>query len=361
MRRINRIFFLVLMAAIYPWLTSTAWACPCYDIPVTPLYQNDYTDRIDNSNQTIASQGCTLTAWTMALDYSMTTVGLHNRNPDGTQGTVISYTPADINRLLNDYRYEEKTYKKDATGNYVRVNGKLVIEKVEIKNGWGLTIGPGGNPMGSTMEINMGALFKAVEKDTKARSFEGKGLKQDSYRAPGFSRIPEDIGADGVVIGENYLRILEELEQGRPVVVRVANDTHSVLVTSFQNEPGKPRGVGRYDIRDPSKKADGSSIRWLDDPAYTNRIFNWDTGVFKAGGLHDPFSVPSDYYIDPLLLTDTEANPDYFGQQVFLANHVPEPNTVMLFGIGLVGYLLNILAARRLTQRSSRLLLRRGG
>ena len=51
------------------------------------------------------------------------------------------------------------------------------------------------------MEINMGALFKAVKQDTKARSFEGKGLKQESYRSPGWSGIPEDIGADGVVLG----------------------------------------------------------------------------------------------------------------------------------------------------------------
>ena len=113
--------------------------------------------------------------------------------------------------------------------------------------------------------------------------------------------------------------------------------------------------------RDPSKNADASSIRWLDDPAYNNRIFTWDAGVFKAGGLHDPFSVPSDYYIDPFLLTDIEANPDYFGPQLFLANHVPEPNTVMLFGIGLVGYLLNIMAAHRLTPRSSGTLRRQAG
>ena len=85
MRRINRIVQLVLIASIYPWLISAAWACPCYDIPVTPLYQNDYTDRIDNSNQTMLRSGCTLTAWTMSLDYSISTVGLHSRNPNGTQ------------------------------------------------------------------------------------------------------------------------------------------------------------------------------------------------------------------------------------------------------------------------------------
>jgi hypothetical protein len=344
-------FVFVGMALLLP--ISDIEAQPIYDIPVTPLYQRDYEDKIDNSGHTIATMGCTLTAWTMDINYAINVVGLHTKKPDGSMGDLITYTPADINRLLNEYRYEQKTYKKDESGKYVKdEKGRYIVERIEIKNGWGLTIGADGKPIGSATEINMGALFKAVQNDTRIHSFEGKSLKQESYRAPGWSGIPSDIGRDGVVLDPNYLRILEELESGRPVVVRVANDTHSVLVTSYHGEEGKPKGSGRYDIKDPQS----NTIVWLDH--YGNKIYGWDTGVFKAGGLHNPFEVPSDYYIDPILLTDPEINPEYYGSQVFLESYIiPEPASFALVSIGLfmgfsMHFLIKYLRRRRFVTKA---------
>ena len=291
-------------------------SCKCrqitFNIPVTPLYQGDYTDKMDNSDLRIADFGCSLTALTMSINYAINTNGLHSKNPDGTIGNLITYTPADINRLLNEYRYKQNIYKKDANGEYVVKDGKYVVERIEIKNGWSVTIGEDGKPIGSNTSINVGALLKAIENDTRMRSFEGKGLKQESYRSS------NDIGPDGVVLDPNYLKILEELEQGRPVPVRVAEDKHSVLITSYHGEQGKQRGSGKYNIKDPAS----NSIVWLDHENYKNKIYSWNAGVFKAGGLHNPFEVPSDYYIDPILLTDPEINPEYYGLQIFVENHI---------------------------------------
>ena len=83
------------------------------------------------------------------------------------------------------------------------------------------------------------ALFQAVQQDTAARSFEHKGLTQDHLIGAGFGATPA-IPAGGVTVGPNYATIEKLLSQGLPVVVRVANDTHTVLVTSFQGVTGAP-------------------------------------------------------------------------------------------------------------------------
>jgi hypothetical protein len=284
------------------------------DIPVTKLYQNDYPQKMDTSEDTIAKWGCTLTAWTMLINQALVAQGLHQKNPDGTEGPIISYTPAELNTLLNNYRYEQAV---DAQGKPVNKNDPT-FDHMQTMNGWSLPIGADGKPVGSSTDINMGALLGAIEKDTKSRSFEGVGLQQKKSRTPGYGGIPK-IGSGGVILDENYKYVLEELKAGRPVVVRTHNNGHSVLVKSFEQAEGQPQppeGKGRYDIADPARKPDGTSIEWLDDNEYQNRIWGFDTTVFQKGGFHDPYEVPSPYWIDPLDLNDSIANPDQYGPQV---------------------------------------------
>lgn len=273
------------------------------DIPVTKLYQNDYPQKMDNSEDTIAKNGCSITAFTMLINQAVEVQGLHEKNPDGTEGPIISYTPAELNTLLNNHRYQQKTYKKDVQGDYVR---PLVVEKEETKNGWSVTIGEDGKPIGSDTDLNIGALLKVVKSDTKSRSFENEGLTMKEYRKD---------DPNGVTLDENYKKVLDELNAGRPVVVRTRDNKHTVLVKSFQQAQGQPEGRGRYNIADPWKKPDGTSIEWLDDEEYKNKIWSSRTGVFQKGGLHDPYEVPSDYWIDPEYLDDLEMNPDQYGLQ----------------------------------------------
>jgi len=278
---------------------------PNINIPVTKLYQNDYQDKLDNSKDTIAKSGCSLTALAMLINQALAAQGLHQKNPDGTQGPIISYTPAEINTLLNDYRTKNTN-----------------------EDGWGLKIGADGKPIGSSTGINMGALLKAVKADTKNRSFEGVGLQQKAHHTPGWCGIPDDIGSEGVTLDENYKYILDELKAGRPVVVLVhykykdseGNEhysQHYVLIKSFEQAAGQPEGRGRYDIADPWKDEEGNSIEWLDDEHYQNKIYGWKTEVYQKGGIHDPYEVPSDYWIDPEYLYDPDVNPDQYGPQIF--------------------------------------------
>ncbi|MFA5260946.1 MAG: PEP-CTERM sorting domain-containing protein [Candidatus Omnitrophota bacterium] len=326
---------------------QAGWAQPAtIELNVAPIHQNDYPDKLDNSNQSIASHGCTLTAHTMLINYALQQEGFHVKNEDGTQGEPFRYTPSDINRLLNDYRYEQKYYKQDEEGNYIKENGKYVVEKVETKNGWGVTIGENDQPQESSTEINVGSLRKAVAHDTRTRSFKGQGLNMTAYYAPGFADSPA-IGRNGVTLDNNFTFILDQLEAGRPVIVRVRNNTHSVVVSSYHAEEGQPRGNGRYDIKDPWRNQDGTAILWLDDDKYKNLIFDYGVGVYKAGGLVDPYTVPSDFYIEPHYLYDPLINPDQYGLQVFDENHsIPEPATMLLLGGGIF-----ILSGTRLINR----------
>ena len=150
---------------------AVAAADPILD--VTKLFQNDYPDLIDSSSKSIADFGCTLTAYAMIFNYEMGKLGLHKKNPDGTSDGLLSYTPSDLNRFLNEYRYEQPTYQKDPN------TGKQVKTGSITMNGWALTIGPDGKPQGSTTDINVGALLRAVEQASRRDSFESTGLKQD--------------------------------------------------------------------------------------------------------------------------------------------------------------------------------------
>jgi len=307
---------------------------------VTHLCQNDYpqnldhcpTNTIDPSKTiTIANSGCTLTAYAMLINQALAAQGLHQKKTDGSQGPIISYTPADLNTLLNDYQYQQPIYKVDANG---KTDG---VDHIETKCGWGtgkapsgqgaLTIGTDGKPIGSNTDISLGALFKAVQSDTKSKSFEGKGLTQKAGYASGYNGAPA-IDANGVTLDDKYTKVLDELEAGMPVIVRTKNDGHTVLVTSFHQTPGQARGLGRYDIADPWNNPDGSSIQWLDDPQYHNMIWSWGADVFQKGGHSDPYQAPGDYYVPPEYLNDSQINPDQYGPQLSAPSFLHYPLTV---------------------------------
>jgi hypothetical protein len=135
----------------------------------------------------------------------------------------------------------------------------------------------------------------------------------------------------------------------------VANDTHTVLITSFHGVTGAPAGTGTYDIKDPVKDTNtGTSITELGDPAYGNKIYAFEWAVFKAGGIHIPFQVPDDTFIDPVLISDPDVNPEMFGPQSFLDNTVrvvltvPEPSTFqLLFSAVLLRVVVALRRARR--------------
>lgn len=318
------------------------------DLKVDGLHQNDYPDKLDNSDLTIASDGCSLTAWAMAINAAIAKEGLHDKTADGKEGALIKYTPADLNRLLNDYRYTQTHYKKGADGKVEKgPDGKPIVTGTTTHNGWGVEIGADGKPVGSATEISIGALRKAIEADIKARSFEGKTLKMDKFTASGWGATPE-LPAAGTT-PDKVPAILEQLKNGIPVVVRVANDTHTVLINSYH---GPADGSGRYDIKDPFKNGDGSSIIWLDDPAYKNTIFAYNASVFKSGGIQpQPFQTPNDMFLPDELLFNPEFNPDLSGPQYFDPNtarvlDVPEPTTTVLALALLVGG-LSLIARHR--------------
>jgi hypothetical protein len=317
------------------------------NLDVDPLYQGDYPDKLDNSDKTIASDGCTLTAYAMEINFYLKKAGIMKMAADGSK-MLLQYTPADLNKLLNDYRYVQKEYKKGADGKPEKgPDGKYIVVGTTTRNGWGVEIGDDGKPKGSSTEINVGALRKAIEADTKAKDCEGKGIKMEKMVTPGFSGatpLPEAC----TTLNENFLAVLALLESGNPVPVRVANDTHTVLVTSFHQTAGKPRGVGRYDIKDPFRAGDGSSIMWLDDNAYKNMIYDYGSSIYKPGSLAQTqnFAIPSETFFPLDAIFDPEENPEALGPQVFWDNtarvvaaaDVPEPVAVGLLamlGVGL--------------------------
>jgi hypothetical protein len=309
---------------------ATAAADPILE--VTKLFQNDYPELIDSSKRSIAEFGCTLTAYAMVFNYEMGKLGLHKKNPDGTSDGPLSYTPSDLNRLLNEYRYEQPTYKKDPDTGKTSKSGSVTT------NGWAQPIGPDGKPDGSTTIINIGALLKAVEQASRADSFEHTGLKQDTHTN---TVIPPN----GKQVDGTTAEILDQLKAGHPVLARVDNDTHTVLITGWDDAKG-------YLIADPFQKPDNSSE--LELSAYQNLVFALENTIFKGGGPHTPFEVPSDYFIPLDALEDRDINPDLFGPQAFRENHVPEPASGVLVLAGLLVFAGSRKSRERTTESGER-------
>ena len=117
------------------------------------------------------------------------------------------------------------------------------------------------------------------------------------------------------------------MKAGHPVLARVSDDTHTVLIIGWDEAKG-------FLIADPFRKEDASSESELS--AYRNLVFALETTIFKGGGLHTPFEVPSDSFIPLDALQDPDINPDLFGPQAFRENHVPEPARGVLTLAGLL-------------------------
>ena len=103
-RQYHRTFISRRPAALFTALcllaAGSVHAQPAVELDVAPLHQNDYPDRMDNSTQTIADSGCSLTAQTMVINHALVQEGLHEKKPDGSPGETIRYTPSDLNRIL---------------------------------------------------------------------------------------------------------------------------------------------------------------------------------------------------------------------------------------------------------------------
>lgn len=319
------------------------------NLDVDPLYQTDYTAKIDNSDRTIAQDGCSLTALTMEINFYLKKHGVMTMDAGGAK-KLLQYTPEDVNTLLNDFRYTQREFKIGPDGKTEKgPDGKAIVTGTTTRNGWGVPIGADGMPMGSSLVVNAGAMIRAVTADSKAKDCAGAGITLSAFTDSGYGTTPP-LPEPCTTLDKDFLAVLELLEGGRPVPVRVANDTHTVLITSFHQTEGAARGVGRYDIKDPIKTAGGTSILWLDDAAYSNMIYAYRSAAYKPGGPGQPppqqFVLPSDAFIPLDLLLDPFENPDFLGPQNMLANSprvlgaedVPEPGCITLVTMaGLLG------------------------
>lgn len=295
-------------------------------LSVTKLHQNDgkwKDEKLDHSALTIGDFGCSLTVWTMALNYEISKLGLKDA------GVPITYTPAEINKLLNDYR---KTVPARAG------------QPEKVIDGWGIPLDADGKPTSATTDLNIGALRLAVEADTKKRS--GTGLVM--------TRLPHSTGdpAEGTKVDKDYKPLKDAIEAGIPVPVRVngqdgngatRRNAHSVLVIGI-TDAGEWLIADPYD--DPAKPIDK-----LSHPDYGNIIYSYMYGVFRAGGASSPYEAPAPIEISPADLLDLTLNPEQFGAAAFLANsqrnEVPEPASIGLAAAGLVLVAFIRLRARR--------------
>lgn len=285
-------------------------------LSVAKLHQNDpaWSDvKLDNSQDTIGDFGCTLTVWTMLINFEIAKAGLKEHDK------VISYTPAQINTLLNNYRFTDP--KTNTT-----------------YDGWSVPLDKNGKPTGSNTNQNFGALRKAIEDDTKKRSDSKEGLVMKEYH----KNSNKDVDSKkGTKVDKDFKPLKDAITHGDPVAVRVRGQDkdgnpvpngHSVLVIGIDKD-------GNWVIADPFDDPNNEDTT-LADPDYHNWIYGYDWGVFQKGGFSDPYSAPSPYDIDPADLYDPEINPDQYGFSSYRVNlgkisPVPEPDSIALLITGL--------------------------
>jgi hypothetical protein len=281
------------------------------NILVHKSYQNDpkwKDDKLDKcKDKTIGDYGCSLTCWTMLINTALEELGIHLKGSDDNIGPTMSYTPEELNDLLNNYHYKVPV---DKQGNHVSEKDPA-FDHMETRDGWGLLIDDETQkPVGEANGINVGILTEAVKKDTASRSSNSFGLSLNDMVRSGDKGLGE-IGSGGVVLNDKYQWVLDELRKGVPVMVRVNDNKHSVLVTSYHRVKDQR---GWYDIADPVINSAGRTITNLQ--SYGNRIYSWGMYVFEEGGQPVPYTVPSPYYIDPEHLYDPLANPDQYGPEL---------------------------------------------
>jgi Papain-like cysteine protease AvrRpt2 len=271
-------------------------ADPILTVPLFHQNDNAWKDTtLDNSKDTIGEFGCTLTSWTMLLNYEMSQAGIKDKD-----GNPISYTPAQMNTLLNNYR--------------TTVNGVTY-------DGWNVPI-TDGKPDGSSTAQDIDKMLAAVKQDTQNRTADGKGLTLDKGKA-------EELKS-GVETPADYKPFNDALNAGHPLVIRVlafGEGGHTVVLT------GKDKD-GNWIINDPFDNGPATPTK-LNAPDYRNKIYSYDWGVFKPGG-------PGDLPPDPFPL-----NP--YLENTKLAASTPEPGTWKLAAIGV----LLIYASRRARHQGS--------
>lgn len=289
--------------------SASLFADPILKVP--PLYQNDSPwsgTELDHTGKTIGELGCSLTAWTMLINYELT-----------KNGFTTSYTPADINKLLNDYRSDPDPKTKT------------------VYDGWGDPIDKDGKPTGPAKDINEGGMRKAIEQDTAKNAKDGKGLIMKSVDPDNTKESDTPTPVD-----KDYKPLKDSLAKGEPVLVRVnggdeANpikNGHTVLVIGQDSD-------GNWLINDPYKNSDpGSQSKSLNDPLYKNQIYRFWAGIFQHGGISDPYQAPSPYPIDPADLYDPLLNPNQYGLTSTISNTsraaaTPEPSAAALMSIGI--------------------------
>ena len=204
------------------------------DLDVSPIYQNQQgqpdPELRNGSGDTLSEYGCTLTCYTMMINFELKGLDIHKKNEDGSQGELLQYTPSDLDKMLDE------GYTRIKNGKETNYPGWVLKDKEEM--------------------MVPGVLWTKVIEDVKEQSgvdLTNKIKKNQLTWSPWF------VYANGRLTAWGYDRIWTALRYGYPVMVRVNNDEHSVLITSYH--PGSDYENwyitrGRFDIKDP----------WLNDP-----------------------------------------------------------------------------------------------
>jgi hypothetical protein len=287
---------------------------------------------MDSSKTKIGTDGCTLTAWTMLINYELKKQGITKA------GKPFEYTPAEINKILNKFSY---TDPKD---------GKKY-------DGWGVERDKNdGKPLGSNITQDSGSLRLAIEKDTREKSDNKQGLVMKVHHSGNTyadNETPNPIDIDG-----NYAPFLEALNSGSPILVRVNGqneagetvaDGHTVLVVGIDDNK-------EWLINDPFMAE--NEITKLSHPDYKNRIFPFMWSTFQVDGTPDPYKVPAPLTLNPSDLYDPVLNPNKYGPSSSLLNFgkfsaVPEPVTIAILIPAMIAVAREARRNRRSRRRAS--------
>lgn len=232
----------------------------------TRLYQNDpfWADvKLDNTNKTLAEFGCTLTCFTMAIN-----TDLMEHNFKKSNGDSMFYTPDEINEMLKNFREQWS----DGT----------------TRDGFQSIINPDGSVTPKTDgQFDAHALFSIVENDVQQKT--GRTFQMETFDSKGFP--------NGLTLGpDNDQAIQDALNNKKSVVVRINNNTHTVLLTNI-NE------YGQYEIWDPFCKTPPD--QWNDNFLKNEFLQQW----------YNPSTIEQIWQYD-------------------IINFVPEPGSVLLLGLG---------------------------